>query len=219
MTNLTPEQLKEKYNNLPDDLKEAIFSANSAETIQEIGKKYSLSIEKMGQLADETGLVMLGITHPRDFVPNLSKRLGVDSGTARKIAEDVNEQIFKKVRESLKKLHGITEDKPAAPTTAQGGVGVPTPEGVEKETPAKEEIMREIEKEPHEEKVPEILKGMNVPEKGTSVFDEKTKKEEPHGLPPKESEHPSTSSGQVPSPEPKPESQYPTGDPYREAIE
>ncbi|HBT81760.1 hypothetical protein A2757_03455 [Candidatus Giovannonibacteria bacterium RIFCSPHIGHO2_01_FULL_48_47] len=103
-------QLLEK---LPKDLQNAISGVDTADAIESIAKKYSLLIDKMGILAEETGLVMLGITHPKDFISNLSQKLGVDRETARKIAEDINQQIFQKVRESLRKIHGIKEEAPS----------------------------------------------------------------------------------------------------------
>jgi hypothetical protein len=105
MTKYTPEQLREIYLKLPEDLKDAIFSVDSAEIIQAISKKYNLAIDKTGELADETGLVMLGLSHPKDFISNLSRRLQADKETAEKIAGEINSQIFVKVRESLKKIH------------------------------------------------------------------------------------------------------------------
>lgn len=105
----TQQQLREKYENLPEDLKNAIFSVESSDAIQKISKNYGLMIDQMGELASETGLVMLGFTHPKDYIKNLSGRLGVDIETAKKIAQEINVEIFSKIKETLKKLHGISE--------------------------------------------------------------------------------------------------------------
>lgn len=104
--------LTNKFKNLPQDLKDAIFDVANAGAIQAIAKKYGLNIEQTGNLADEIGLLMLGETHPKDFVANLNKRLGADPETTKKVAQEVNEQIFAKVRESLKKIHEVSEVKP-----------------------------------------------------------------------------------------------------------
>ena len=55
MPNNTKQQLLERYQKLPEDLKEAIFSVETTEIIQKISKKYGLLIDKMGELASETG--------------------------------------------------------------------------------------------------------------------------------------------------------------------
>lgn len=139
---------------LPKDLKDAIFSVDSAGIIQETGKKYNLMVDKIGELADETGLVMLGLTHPKDFISNLVRRLEIDAATARKIADEINTRVFKKVRDSLKKLHGINDEKP---------------QKKEEPHPSRDEIVKEIEKEHsngEEPRVPEIIKGRKEPSDG-----------------------------------------------------
>jgi len=158
----------EMYQQLPEDVKKAIFNVDSAEIIKKIGEKYSLNIDKIGELGNETGMVMLGITHPRDFIFNLSQRLNVDQETAKKIADEINNQIFAKVRESLKKIHGVSE--------ASGVNGVSEVK--------KEEILKEIEKDETKEEVPGILKGATQ----TTVFEAKTK-EEVLRLPPQEKKY------------------------------
>jgi len=166
MPKYTPEQLLEFYKKLPKDLQEAILSVNTSSIIQAIGKKYNLPIDKTGELADETGLVMLGLTHPNNYISNLSQRLNTDKETAKKIADEINTQIFAKVREPLKKIHGVS-----------GGE-------IKGEEIKKEEILKEIEKDETKEEVPGILKGATQ----TTVFEAKTK-EEVLRLPPVEKKY------------------------------
>lgn len=111
---------------LPQDLKDALFSMEAADTIGKLRIKYNLN-EKGSLLADETGLVMLGILHPRDFISDLAEKLGVDRETAKKIADDVNQQIFQKVRISLRKIYGISDQEPITKETVQVKPSVPAP--------------------------------------------------------------------------------------------
>lgn len=104
-----------KYKSLPEDVRQAIFSVDTADLIQAIGKKHGLSIEKIGKLGDETGKIMMGLAKPQEFIGNLSKALEVDKGAARNIAQDVNQKIFASIRESLKKIHKIGETPEAQP--------------------------------------------------------------------------------------------------------
>lgn len=103
----TQQQLQEIYKSLPEDLKEAIFGVHNAEIIQNISKKNNLHVDQMGELAAETGLVLLGLTRPENYIKNLGNRLNIDLKQAREIAMQVNIEIFSKVKESLKKIHGI----------------------------------------------------------------------------------------------------------------
>ncbi len=104
MAEYTNEQLIEMYHKLPKDVQEAILSVDTSEAIREIGEKHKLMIDKMGDLADETGLVMLGIIHPGQYVSHLIERLGINQETAQEIAEEVNNRILFPIRDSLRKI-------------------------------------------------------------------------------------------------------------------
>ena len=155
----TPEQLREIYLKLPQDLRDALFDVDISELIIAIGKKHHLAVDEMGKLASETGRVMLGVTHPNQFISNLVQRLEVDKAKAKEIAEDINVNVFKKIRESLKKIHNIrdTEEKTEdLPKVKPSGAG---------EIEPREEILKEIEKEEEIPKppMPDILKGSTSP--------------------------------------------------------
>jgi hypothetical protein len=165
---LTEKEILEKYEQLPEDLKEAIFGAEVTGIVNSIGKKFNLHIDKIGELANETGMVMLGVTRPKEFVPNLSDRLEVDTETARKIAQDINSQIFMKVRESLKKIHNGEEMEPPSPRPADS----PHPRG-EGAGVRKEDILEVIERP----ELPAVLQGANKPEEAQNLFEVKTKEE------------------------------------------
>ncbi len=148
--NYTDEQLSEAYDKLPDDLQNEVLSENTEKIIETIVKQNNLSEDKIIGLADETVYVMLSLNHPKEYIFNLSKRLGIDMATARKIAEEVNSQIFSKVRESLKKIHGIASDAPVSPPPpppsvppAPTSVPVPPEEKISPfEAKTKQEIFR-----------------------------------------------------------------------------
>src|SRR3989344_9663936 len=102
----------DQLDKLPPELKDAIFSNANAEKMADIGNKYDLLIDKVGEMTNETGLLMLGVTHPNEFVGNLAERLLVDRQTASKIADDINREIFAPVREHLRAMFGM----PLTPT-------------------------------------------------------------------------------------------------------
>lgn len=120
MLKYTPEQIKEIYKNLPDDVKEAIFSVDTSNILRKIGEKYKLTIEQMGEMADETGLLMLGLTQTKDFISNLSERLQADKDISRQIAKDINTEVFSIVRESLRKVHSLGNAQYDVPQIMQG---------------------------------------------------------------------------------------------------
>lgn len=218
MAKLTSQQLKEIYMKLPKDLQDAIFSIDSSEAIQSVGKKHNLTVEKIGDLADEISSVMLGLTKANEFIPSLFLRLNTDKETARKIAEDINEQVFSKVRESLKKVHHEEEEPaPAILNVDEKTFNIKTMPDIKikegaggKEDIKKEDIMKEIEIE--EDNIPKIFQGLHIP--AESPFEAKTK-DEIFRMPPEESIHEEENKEQ----EKKVENKYPSGDPYREPVE
>ena len=74
MQNYTDQQIAQMYDNLPEDLKDAIFGLEMNEIVEKIGRENQLNIEQIGDLANETGMVMLGVTHPNEFIGNLTER-------------------------------------------------------------------------------------------------------------------------------------------------
>ncbi len=220
MSKITSQQLRELYKKLPEDLKDAISSSDSANTIQIIGKKYSLGIDKVGELADEVGLVMLGLTAPKDFIPNLAKRIGGDKENLRKIAEEVNTQIFKRVRGSLKEIHQMgSATADLQPAAADLRPVKPTPAQPVKEE-ASDEMNNEATKDEKKEEdaIPKIFEGNSTPEpiSGSDAeplpgpFEAKTG-EGVFRMPAEESKQE--------EPEKNPEMPYSGDDPYREPIE
>lgn len=107
MSNYTQQQIDERYEKLPDVLKDAMFSPDIADKMVEVGKKSGLTLDKIGEIAEETGYVVLGLTAPKDFVKALEARLEKDAGKAPEIAKEINHQIFYPLREELKKAHNI----------------------------------------------------------------------------------------------------------------
>lgn len=108
---ISQEEIQKRFKNLPESLREAIFSAEITETLIAIGKKYGLGLDKVGDLSTETNLVMLGVTHPNQYISQLQQTLGIERDVARNIAQEVNTQVFAKIREELRKLHDIKDEE------------------------------------------------------------------------------------------------------------
>lgn len=105
MTNLTPQQFRDYYKQLPDDVRDVYSSAEYTASIIEIGKKNGLFVDQIGHLSDEVGSTMLGITHPDKFVDTIANKLSISNDKANVIAREVNEKIFLNIRASLQKIH------------------------------------------------------------------------------------------------------------------
>lgn len=113
MAKYTQAELETRYNKLPDILQDAMFNYDIASKIFETGKQFGLTVEKIGFLAEETGLVVLGLTRPDEFTQHLAERLEVDTEKARSIASAVNHRVFFPLREALKTTHQVEVNEEA----------------------------------------------------------------------------------------------------------
>ncbi len=115
-------QLEDRFKSIPDDVRDMMTSPETMEAVRQIGQKYHLHVDEMDELYEETGHVMLGLTRTKDFIGNLRKRLPkYDPPLVQSIALEINELVFKPIRESLKKLESTVRAEPlsAAPTSTQ----------------------------------------------------------------------------------------------------
>ncbi len=112
----TPEEVQKRLESLPADIQALVYSADMDGVIQKVGTKNQLHIDQLALLEAEVGEVMLGFTESKDFVQNLMDTLQVDRAKADTVAQDINEQLFSKIRESMKNLsRPAAQTPPAAP--------------------------------------------------------------------------------------------------------
>lgn len=102
--------LEKLYEQLPENVQEAISSVAVAEKLQEIAKRNGLHIDEAGIVSDEATMVMLGIENPKDFVDSLQNKLKLPREKVVELAKDVNKEIFEPIRESLRKMYEDEED-------------------------------------------------------------------------------------------------------------
>ncbi len=100
---ISSDKLITAFQNLPEELQNAILDNNVDATIANIGQKNQLHVDKMGTLMVETNLVMFGLTHPEDFTGRLKEKLGLSDDTAKKIASEINAEVFEKIRDTMQK--------------------------------------------------------------------------------------------------------------------
>ncbi|MBI2482495.1 MAG: hypothetical protein HYV76_02970 [Candidatus Vogelbacteria bacterium] len=112
----TPEELNNQFKLLPEEIQEVFNSLDTAKTIKSIGLRHNLHLDKIGGLADEVGLILLGLIHPNRLPINLREEYGFTPDEARVVTSEVNAEIFAKIRESLLAL---TEPKTNVPAPNQ----------------------------------------------------------------------------------------------------
>ncbi|MFA7286029.1 MAG: hypothetical protein WC011_04285 [Candidatus Paceibacterota bacterium] len=146
---LSIEDIKNKFEKLPEDLKWAIMGANIDEKLMQIGTAHGLNIRQIGQLSLETHAVMLGFVHPDAFGDSIKASLGLPDDKVKLITQSVNEKIIKGVREKLVELRGgvmpVVENPPKLPKQ-ETEQAVETQSSITEEDKLEEKIVKEDKK-------------------------------------------------------------------------
>lgn len=93
--------IKERLQILPPDIKKAINELDWGKTVLPIGKKNGLSVEQMGDLQQQTVFVLVGLLHPNEYFDAIKNALGIDAVKATALVADMNEAVFKTIKQKL----------------------------------------------------------------------------------------------------------------------
>jgi cell division protein ZapA (FtsZ GTPase activity inhibitor) len=100
----TNEIIKQRFEVLPQDIKDAITKTDLAGKFDSIANKHGLHIDQNGLLQTETLLVMIGLETTEDYIDNVQKALNISKSETLSIADDVNKEIFNGIRQSLQTM-------------------------------------------------------------------------------------------------------------------
>jgi len=120
---LTPNQIKQLnkiqdplvkrrytiYFQLPEDVRRLFFDEKSADQMNQIAKKNNLDVAQLRQASYISGMVLLGETNIVDFVKTLKEKCGLGTEQARQLAREINSAVFLPIKESLKKIHRVSD--------------------------------------------------------------------------------------------------------------
>ena len=103
----TKDQIWELYEQLPEELKDAIFSEKTSDEIYMACDKNNVEKEKIPAIAKITGNVMLGILPLEEFRMDLEREIGLQPDTAKKVFAQIHRFVFFPVRNELEQLYKI----------------------------------------------------------------------------------------------------------------
>ena len=86
---------------LPLETVNAIDAVDWRLAILELRTKKGYTFEQLGDLELETELLLCGLISPKDYPNELEKRMGISRSTANELANDMNNNVFKKIKEEL----------------------------------------------------------------------------------------------------------------------
>lgn len=138
----TKDQLWKLYLSLPEKLKEAYASEETAEVISTACEKEGLVSEQENSTSLLVGHVLLGLVHVKNFAKELQKILGVEEEKVERLAREISQLVFRPVRPFLESLELEDVERRVkgkdAKTQAVAQPGASQPEQTEKKSIATE---------------------------------------------------------------------------------
>lgn len=101
MVSIPREKILERWNDLSDLLREAIYSPFYNEEIENVAEEFHLSDRKEQDLAYLCLLVFSGFVHLQDFYKEIRERLGVDNRIALDIYQRLDQKIFSPLKREI----------------------------------------------------------------------------------------------------------------------
>ena len=111
----TQEQFWKFYKKLPQELKDALFSEETGNAIYDICKRNEV-LEKLGEISECIGQVLLGVLSPTEFQKILEEKMELGMEKSKKIFHEINRLIFSPVKYSLSELYETEIARVAPPS-------------------------------------------------------------------------------------------------------
>ncbi len=99
------QKLLERWDALPDSLREAAFSEENSGFLWKIGQDAGLTDDKIKLLSRLASYVYLGFVHADDLHQEIETSLGLDAKVATGIANELAGKIFKPYKDDLKNIY------------------------------------------------------------------------------------------------------------------
>jgi len=98
------EQTSKLFDNLPPELRAAILSEDTADSIRLVCERNKIT-SQMSDLAILVGNALLGLLSPNDLPAALIQELKIPAVKAKNITQEINRLIFYPVRDKLAELY------------------------------------------------------------------------------------------------------------------
>lgn len=105
MLNIPREKVLERWDKLPQSIREAIFSEENADIIQQIGEANRFTENNIQILSVVAGDVLRGFIKHGELAREIVKDLKIDYDTASTIAKEINDKIFSPLKSDLEKVY------------------------------------------------------------------------------------------------------------------
>jgi hypothetical protein len=105
MLQIPRQQILDRYDTLPESLKDAGFLPYNTLLIKKIGESNHLTEEKISTISQLVGYVLFGFIHPEDLAKEIRESLNLNPEIANSIADEIDRKIFNPIRTDLEKVY------------------------------------------------------------------------------------------------------------------
>jgi hypothetical protein len=105
MIKISKKIIFQRWDSLPDNLREALASEENSNLLERLSKSESLPPEKFKDFSKFAGYVMLGFIHPDDLGKELQDNLHLPFQTAKNLQTTLKEKVFDLYTEDLQKVY------------------------------------------------------------------------------------------------------------------
>jgi hypothetical protein len=112
---ISRQQLLAAFKASPRPIREYVASDALGDFAQKLGLQHGLHVDTVGELAKQTGYLLVGLMNPVAFKQELAA-MGLTDSEAGAIIQELNEQVFKPLQDAVR--NAPAEDRPAAPSAA-----------------------------------------------------------------------------------------------------
>jgi len=99
----TQKQLRERFEELPEVVRNAITSADVQKQLRAVSEKHQLHIDQWGKLENEVMLTLLGFQEPAELPANIQNEVSISAEEAQSLAVDINTIVFEPIRQELER--------------------------------------------------------------------------------------------------------------------
>ena len=114
----TIEQINEAFDKIPPELVSAMAMINVNKKIADIGKKFSLHVDALGEIAGEINMALVGLARAEDFPARLREIIKLPEDQFSRLISEINESIFEAIRKKVQLASVAEEETEEIPATS-----------------------------------------------------------------------------------------------------
>jgi hypothetical protein len=104
-------KIDQRWDNMPKNLREVLYSPAYGETVFQIAKDYHLDERKSEIVVRLVGFVLYGFIHPEELDEKMVEEIDIDKNTAEEISDKLNKKIFDQFRKEISEIYSpVSED-------------------------------------------------------------------------------------------------------------